>query len=36
MGYKITFDLGNQVTNFLDITLGLSDGNFRHYRKPNC
>ena len=35
MGFKFTLELGNQVTNFLDVTLSLSDGNFRPYRKPN-
>ena len=36
MGFKITLDIGNQVTNFLDVTISLSDGSFRPYRKPNC
>ena len=36
IGFKITLDLGNQVTDFLDVTLNLSDGTFRPYRKPNC
>ena len=36
MGFKITLDLGNQVTGFLDVSLNLSDGTFRPYRKLNC
>ena len=36
IGFKITFDLGNQVTHFLDVTLNLSDGTFRPYQKSNC
>ena len=36
IGFKITLDLGNQATNFLDVTLNLSDSTFRPYRKPNC
>ena len=35
IGFKITLDIGKQVTNFLDVTLNLSDGTFRPYRKPN-
>ena len=36
IGFKITLDLGKQVTDFLDVTLNLSDGAFRPYRKQNC
>ena len=36
LSFKITLDLGKQVANFLDVTLNLSDGTFRPYRKPNC
>ena len=35
IGFKITLDLGKQKANFLDVTLNLSDGTFRPYRKPN-
>ena len=36
IGFKITLDLGNQETGFLDVTLNPSDGTFRPYRKLNC
>ena len=36
IGFKITLDMGKQVTDFLDVTLNLSDGAFRPYRKQNC
>ena len=35
VGFKITLNLSKQVANFLDVTLNLSDGTFRPYRKPN-
>lgn len=31
----ITFDVNNKVVNFLDVTLDLSTGLYRPYRKPN-
>ena len=34
IGFKITLDLGDQVTIFLDFTLSISDGTFQPYRKP--
>ena len=36
VGLKITSNLGNQVINFLEVILSLSDVNFKPYRKPNC
>ena len=36
IGFKFSLDLGNQVTDFLDVFLNLYDGTFRPYRKPNC
>ena len=36
IGFKITLHLGNQVADFLDVTLNLSHGTFRPYQKPNC
>ena len=33
--FKNVLDLGNQVTNFVDVTLSLSNGTFRPYQKPN-
>lgn len=35
IGFKITIDIGNIKTNFLDITLDLYRDTFRPYRKPN-
>ena len=35
IGFKITIDIGNIKTNFLDITLDLHRDNFTPYRKPN-
>ena len=35
IGFKITLDLGSYKTDFLDVTLNLSNNTFRPYRKPN-
>ena len=35
IGFKITLDLGKQVTDFLDDTLNLSDNTFCPYREHN-
>ena len=32
---KITMDIGNYSTNFLDVTFSLKDNLYRPYRKPN-
>ena len=34
-GLKITAEVNHQSVNFLDITLDLSDGSYRPYRKPS-
>ena len=35
IGFKITLEIGAQITNFLDVTLNLSNNTHRPYRKPN-
>ena len=35
IGFKITLDLGSCQTDFLDVTLNLTNNTFRPYRKPN-
>ena len=35
IGFKLTLEIGAQITNFLDITLNLSNNTYRPYRKPN-
>ena len=35
IGFKITLEIGAQITNFLDVTLNLSNNTYRPYRKPN-
>ena len=35
LGFKITLDIGNVTTNFLDVTFVLHNGSFMPYRKPN-
>ena len=35
IGCKITLDLGSCQTNFLNVTLNLSNNTFCLYRKPN-
>ena len=34
-GLKITAQVNQQLTNFLDLTLNLTDGTYKPYRKPN-
>ena len=34
-GFKITIEIGQMRANFLDVSLNLSDGTFKPYRKPN-
>ena len=35
LGLKITIDCNLKITNFLDITLNLNNGQYYPYRKPN-
>ena len=35
LGLRITIQTNLKVTDFLDVTLNLSTGKFRPYRKPN-
>ena len=35
LGLRITIDCNLKVTNFLDITLNLNNGEYSPYRKPN-
>ena len=35
IGFKITLEIGAQITNILDVTLNLSNNTHRPYRKPN-
>jgi hypothetical protein len=32
---KITAEANLRVINFLDVTFGLSNGKYKHYKKPN-
>ena len=34
-GLKITAQVNQQLTNFLDLTLNLTDGTYKPYHKPN-
>ena len=35
IGFRITIDVGQMKTNFLDVTLDLSKGSYSPFRKPN-
>ncbi len=35
-GFKITIEIGQVRTDFLDVTLDLSDSTHRLFRKPNA